>query len=92
MQQRYGYGRGYQRLLAKYHRCEWVDRPRSERWRDVVKNAGLLVRTAPRALRTDTRLEYLARLAHVAGEATELVLPARLGVAPLSGIGAAPGG
>ncbi|MDQ1431928.1 MAG: hypothetical protein QOF40_2530 [Actinomycetota bacterium] len=92
MRQRYGYGRGYQRLLAKYHRRGWVDRPRTERWRDVAMHAGSLVRTARRMLRDETRLEYLARLAHVAGETVELVLSARFVARLVSGAGSAPAG
>jgi GT2 family glycosyltransferase len=78
MRQRFGYGRGHQRLLAKYHRRAWVDRPRPDRWHEVARNAGSLVRTSPRLLRADTRLGYLARLAHVSGEVTELVRPRAL--------------
>jgi GT2 family glycosyltransferase len=84
MRQRYGYGRGHQRLLAKYHARGWINRPRAQRWRDIAKNAGLLVRTAPHVLRAHSRVEYAARLAHVAGETTELVLSARLAAALVS--------
>jgi GT2 family glycosyltransferase len=89
MRQRYGYGRGHQRLLAKYHRRAWVDRPPSERWRDVARSAGSLAGTSRRVLRADTRLEYLARLAHVAGEATELLVSARCVAALVSRTGVA---
>ena len=83
MRQRFNYGRGYQRLLAKYDCAGWIDSPRRDRWRALAKTAGSLVWTSPRAFRPDERREYLARLSHVAGEATELARPGPTTVLPI---------
>jgi GT2 family glycosyltransferase len=73
MRQRFNYGRGLQRLIAKAARCGWIHRTRGQRWRDLARASAPLLWTWPEALHPDERLPYLARLAHVAGEATELV-------------------
>ncbi|HEU5308226.1 MAG TPA: glycosyltransferase [Acidimicrobiia bacterium] len=77
MRQRFNYGRGLQRLIAKAARCGWIHRTRGQRWRDLARASAPLLWTWPEALHPDERLPYLARLAHVAGEATELVVVVR---------------
>jgi glycosyltransferase involved in cell wall biosynthesis len=72
--QRFAYGRGLQRLLAKADRERWFVRTPGQRWRDLARTKASLAWTWPRALRRDQRLPYLALLAHGAGEATELVV------------------
>jgi glycosyltransferase involved in cell wall biosynthesis len=79
--QRFHYGRGLQRLLAKGDGAGWWRRTPSERARDLVRAKAPLAWTWPRAFRRDQRLPYVALLAHGAGEATELVLLAVRGPA-----------
>ena len=74
MRQRFNYGRGLQRLLAKADRCGWIRTTPRERWKDLAGATAPLAWTWPQALRGDERLPYLAQLAHAAGEATELVV------------------
>jgi glycosyltransferase involved in cell wall biosynthesis len=76
MRQRFRYGRGRQRLLAKADRCGWISTTRRSRWRDLAAAAAPLAWTWPQALAGDQRLPYVAHLAHVVGEATELALAA----------------
>lgn len=75
MRQHFNYGRGLQRLLAKSARRGWIHTTTGTRWHDLARAAAPLAWTWPAALLGDgERLHYLARLAHVAGEATELVV------------------
>jgi glycosyltransferase involved in cell wall biosynthesis len=77
VRQRFDYGRGLQRLVAKADRDGWYVRTRRQRWRDLARTQVRLAWTWPQALRSDQRLGYLALLAHGAGEAIELVAPRR---------------
>jgi glycosyltransferase involved in cell wall biosynthesis len=79
MRQRFNYGRGFQRLIAKAAQRGWIRRTRDERWNDLARAGAPLLWTWPDVLRHDERLPYLARLAHVAGEATELLVEAGRG-------------
>jgi GT2 family glycosyltransferase len=79
VRQRFRYGRGHQRLVARGAREGWIDETVGQRWRGIATRSVKLVATSPQLLRDQQRLPYLVRLAHVAGEATELVRRARLG-------------
>jgi glycosyltransferase involved in cell wall biosynthesis len=75
MRQHFNYGRGLQRMLAKAARHGWIERTTATRWHDLAAAAAPLAWTWPEAARDgEARLPYVARLAHAAGEATELVV------------------
>lgn len=76
VRQRFHYGRGLQRLLAKADRCGWITTTPRQRWKNLLGASKPLVWTWTRSLRGDDRLPYLALVAHAAGEATELVVQA----------------
>ena len=77
VRQRFSYGRGLQRLLAKATRYGWISTTPAQRWRDLARATASLARRWPQGLRHDQRLPYLALLAHAVGEATELTLGSR---------------
>lgn len=77
VRQRFNYGRGHQRLVTRSAREGWVDGRARVRWRGVATRGVLLAGTLPQLFREQERLPYLVRVAHVAGEATELVRPTR---------------
>jgi len=75
VRQHFNYGRGLQRLLAKAAQRGWIETTTRSRWRDLTTAAVPLAWTWAAAVRDrEARLPYAARLAHVAGEATELVV------------------
>lgn len=98
MRQQYGYGRGYQRLL-ELHNLPGDRNRNTRRLRATVVTRGYR-RAAVRVVqvtRRDERYRYLAGLAHLSGEAVELVAAVRARVlrprrcrVPASGCGTVP--
>lgn len=77
VRQRFQYGRGYQRLVARYADDSGIDGRLVARWRSLAARSVSLATMAPLLFRADERLRYCSRVGHLAGEATELVRPFR---------------
>ena len=72
MRQRFGYGRGHERLVAKHAELgRIVSRP-LQRWKGATVASVRLVANTPMVMSRKTRLQYLASAAHLAGRVTQL--------------------
>jgi GT2 family glycosyltransferase len=77
MRQRFGYGRGHQRLVEKHTRLGYLSSRRAQRWKVIAVNAARLAVALPDLFRRRSRLQYLAAVAYLGGRIAELVDEAR---------------
>jgi glycosyltransferase involved in cell wall biosynthesis len=77
MRQRFSYGRGHERLVAKHARLGHIESRPAQRWKGIVVGTGRLVLKSSMVASSGSRDEYLASAAHLAGRAYELTTGAR---------------
>lgn len=74
VRQRFAYGRGHERLVAKHARMGHVDGRPIQRWKGVAFGATRLLVKVPQLLSSVTRDQYLASAAFVSGRVWELCI------------------
>ncbi len=72
MRQRFRYGRGHERLVAKHAALGRIRSRPAQRWKGVAVGAARLVRRSPQLARRSGRLQYLAGVAFLGGRTVEL--------------------
>jgi glycosyltransferase involved in cell wall biosynthesis len=82
MRQRFLYGRGHERLVAKHARLGHIQSRPARRWKGVAVGSGRLLLNSPTVASRGSRDEYLASAAYLAGRAYELTAAGRSPVNP----------
>jgi GT2 family glycosyltransferase len=72
MRQRFGYGRGHERLVAKHAQLGRIESRPAQRWKGAAAGSARLVVQSPMIASRESRIAYLASLAYLAGRVSEL--------------------
>jgi GT2 family glycosyltransferase len=72
MRQRFAYGRGHEHLTEKLARLGYIQSRLTQRWKIIIVGTLRLLRHLPELMVRESRLQFLASVAHLSGRFVEL--------------------